>query len=324
MVEEFEDEEPSILARFRGCLMGGAAGDALGAPVEFLPMVMIRARYGEAGIQEYDEAYGVTGAITDDTQMAIATAKGILADEDQHAGGMRLRIWDAYRDWYMSQNDPAQRRAPGNTCMSALAGNVRGRIGKPINVSKGCGGVMRVAPIGLISEEAFKQGAAVAALTHGHPSGYLSAGFLAAVIDSLTEGLELEESISLATQTLLEYPGHQETLAAVNGACAAAADEPWRTVEELDLGEGWTGEEALAISLYCALTAKDFVDGIRKAVNHSGDSDSTGAITGNILGTLWGSAAIPQKWLLFEDDASIHLHSLAFELAKWAGYVEQI
>lgn len=326
MAEETEDEGVNLLSRFRGCLLGGAAGDALGAPVEFLTLVQIQERYGEAGIQEYDEAYGLIGAITDDTQMAIATAVGILAGEDQNAGAIRMRIWNAYRDWYIDQNDPALRRAPGNTCMAALAGNVRGRIGKPINDSKGCGGVMRIAPLGLVAADPFKEGAAAAALTHGHPSGYLPAGFLADVISTLTEDIDLPAAISLARNKLEEYPGHEETLVAVDKACAAAADENWRAVHEVDLGEGWTGEEALAISLYCALVAKpnDFLEGIRKAVNHGGDSDSTGAITGNILGTLWGADAIPQEWLLFETSAYTHLHGLAFELIKWAGYVEQI
>jgi ADP-ribosylglycohydrolase len=68
------------------------------------------------------------------------------------------------------------------------------------------------------------------------------------------------------------------------------------TVEKL--GGGWVGDEALAISIHCALAAEgDFAKGVRLAVNHSGDSDSTGSITGNILGALLGKGKIPQKWL---------------------------
>jgi ADP-ribosylglycohydrolase len=64
------------------------------------------------------------------------------------------------------------------------------------------------------------------------------------------------------------------------------------------LGEGWVGEEALAIGIYCALVAgTDFAYGVRLAVNHDGDSDSTGAIAGNILGALLGSQSIPAEWL---------------------------
>jgi ADP-ribosylglycohydrolase len=64
------------------------------------------------------------------------------------------------------------------------------------------------------------------------------------------------------------------------------------------IGGGWVGEEALAIALYCALSAQgDFARGVLLAVNHSGDSDSTGAITGNLLGLMLGNNAIPARWL---------------------------
>ena len=64
------------------------------------------------------------------------------------------------------------------------------------------------------------------------------------------------------------------------------------------LGGGWTGEEALAISVYCSLVYPDnFEKAVILAVNHGGDSDSTGAITGNILGLYLGEEAIPAGWL---------------------------
>jgi ADP-ribosyl-[dinitrogen reductase] hydrolase len=63
------------------------------------------------------------------------------------------------------------------------------------------------------------------------------------------------------------------------------------------LGRGWVAEEALAIAVCCSLTATDFADGVILAANHSGDSDSTAAITGNVLGVLFGEGAIPTAWL---------------------------
>ena len=58
------------------------------------------------------------------------------------------------------------------------------------------------------------------------------------------------------------------------------------------LGQGWVGEEALAIAVYCALKyEREPVRALAAAVNHSGDSDSTGAITGNILGAFLGMSA---------------------------------
>ena len=63
------------------------------------------------------------------------------------------------------------------------------------------------------------------------------------------------------------------------------------------LGEGWVAEEALAIAVYCALKYADNFDAaLIASVNHNGDSDSTGAITGNILGAYLGYDKIPCKY----------------------------
>ncbi|HKL76849.1 MAG TPA: ADP-ribosylglycohydrolase family protein, partial [Gammaproteobacteria bacterium] len=77
------------------------------------------------------------------------------------------------------------------------------------------------------------------------------------------------------------------------------------------LGRGWIAEEALAIALYCALSAPNLEEALILAVNHDGDSDSTGAITGNILGTVYGEEAIPQRW---RDD--LELQEVIREMAE--------
>jgi ADP-ribosylglycohydrolase len=91
--------------------------------------------------------------------------------------------------WLIGVQSLWSNRAPGNTCLSALRGAKK--MGNPAtNNSKGCGGVMRVAPVGLAMhrEHAFELGSQTAALTHGHPSGYLSAGFLAFLIEEIVAG----------------------------------------------------------------------------------------------------------------------------------------
>jgi ADP-ribosyl-[dinitrogen reductase] hydrolase len=78
------------------------------------------------------------------------------------------------------------RRAPGNTCLAALHAEVPGTPKTPINVSQGCGGVMRVGPVGLTdADDPFDLASNAAALTHGHPSGWLAAGALGQVIFDL-------------------------------------------------------------------------------------------------------------------------------------------
>lgn len=313
---------------FAGCLLGGAVGDALGAPVEFLSIGAIRREYRPQGITDYDSAYGHIGAITDDTQMTMFTAEGLLRAECRsRVKGISDSIsviHRAYIRWLKTQGESSRhefyqqamdgwligvkalhsRRAPGNTCLSALRAPQMGTMQEPLNDSKGCGGVMRVAPIGLRCEpkQAFELACEAAAITHGHPSGYYSAGCLAAVISHLVAGESLPEAIALTLKQLKkpENKGHEECAHAVEQAVGLWQDKSLTPSPEVveRMGGAWVGEEALAISLYCALVAGgDFAKGVLLAVNHSGDSDSTGAIAGNILGALLGAQSIPQHWL---------------------------
>lgn len=210
------------------------------------------------------------------------------------------RLGDAWPDgWLVGHSELHARRAPGNTCVSALEDERFGAIDAPLNHSKGCGALMRAAPVGLLpAGDPFETGAELGALTHGHPSGHLTAGYLAALIDAVRHGTPLEHAIEIANEALAPWKGGSETQAAVAAAVALAerGDDPAPESVE-SLGAGWVAEEALAISLYCALTAQDLEHGVLLAVNHSGDSDSTGAITGNILGATLGAEAIPDRWL---------------------------
>jgi len=159
-----------------------------------------------------------------------------------------------------------------------------------------------VAPVGLSfygePARAFDIGCDVAAITHGHPSGCLSAGCLAALVAGVIAGQPLKEASQEAVPMLRQEPGHEECLAAVRAGIELASGGRPSPEEIESLGGGWVGEEALAISLCCALCSPDdYATAILLAVNQGGDSDSTGAITGNILGALLGKTAIPRRWL---------------------------
>jgi ADP-ribosylglycohydrolase len=170
------------------------------------------------------------------------------------------------------------------------------------NDSKGCGGVMRVAPIGLASPAIedrviFETGTASAAFTHGHPAGHLSAGYFAVTIASLVRGEPLIRALELADAELQRHGGNVEVARAIDAARELASRGRPGPEELETLGAGWVAEEALSIAVCCALTATRFGDGVLLAVNHSGDSDSTGSIAGNMLGAAFGVDAIPQTWL---------------------------
>jgi ADP-ribosyl-[dinitrogen reductase] hydrolase len=326
--------DAQLRGRFQGCLLGGAAGDALGAPVEFLDLEEIVKAYGEGGIRDYAPAYGKLGSITDDTQMTLFTAEGMLSAQLASAlGGQEPDFFRAatvsYARWLMTQEISQRglaaaaqsgwllqqrklfsRRAPGTTCLSTLQSN-RGKVTRAANDSKGCGGVMRIAPVGMYFAHAlirernqdrlipgiFRTGSDLAAITHGHPSGCLSAGVLAVIVGLVLAGSPLEEAIGTAKVELRNHKSHQETLAAIEQAEALAEARPRERSALRVMGKGFVAEEALAMGLYCALSARNFEDGIILAVNHSGDSDSTGSIAGNLLGAAEGVGAIPDRWL---------------------------
>lgn len=324
--------------RFSGCLLAGAVGDALGVPVEFLTIAEIRKIFGPEGIRTFLETPGGIGIVSDDTQMTLFTAEGLLNEYHRcRAGGSTpdysTAVYRSYLRWLHTQgevsHDPAfrdclggellkvpelnQRRGAGSTCLSSLISGRIGTVASPINRGKGCGGIMRVSPVGLFCRSipggmddreraamAFELGCAVAAITHGHPLGYLPAGYLAAVLFFLASGIELEAALSEAMLLLVERPeSEKSSLAALIARALRSALQEKPSPETLErLGAGWVADEALAIALYCAASAKgDLATGLRLAVNHSGDSDSTGAITGNILGVLLGKEAIPVAWL---------------------------
>ena len=313
-----------------GCLVGGAAGDALGYAIEFNREDWIFSRYGSTGISEYELTNG-KAIISDDTQMTLFTAEGIvLAKDPMDYTDYIKSMFDAYQEWLRTQEFSRKavenkiwltdikelnvRRAPGITCLNALESGKVGSIYGPINNSKGCGGVMRVAPIGLYYspdvmewQEIDTRGAQAAALTHGHPLGYISAAGLVHIVNlamyrpkmSLLQ--IMEDMIAKVPELFMnDDPEDCEIFRnLMQKAVDLAMDGD--IIDDLDaihkLGEGWIGEEALAIAVYCVLKHEDDFDAaIISSVNHNGDSDSTGAITGNILGAYLGMDAIPAKY----------------------------
>ena len=319
--------------KFLGCFYGGAIGDALGFEIEFMPEEDIFQRFGEKGITEYVLKNGVA-EISDDTQMTLFTATGLLTGATDMArnnkkGKYESYIFHSYKDWFKTQtelyplsdqpryswlaNIPTffSSRAPGRTCIAALAKTLPGTTRFPINRSKGCGGIMRVAPIGLFFcdtdvsiKDSDRLGAEAAALTHGHELGWLPAAALVHIIRFLaeTENATILEAVMDSMKALPElYPKATE-LNNLLELMQKAIDLSEEDGDDLDaihlLGRGNVAEETLAIAIYCSLKhADNFEQGIIAAVNHGGDSDSTGAVTGNILGTALGKKAIPSKWI---------------------------
>lgn len=338
---------------YRGCLLGGAAGDALGYAIEFDREEAIAARYGSRGIRDYQLDERGLAPFSDDTQMTLYTANSLLCSlaalSAQAYGGTQAsggapapapatmpspaalaayapaQMAQFYVEWMYTQVSPYPlaepkawisslpelfaSRAPGVTCMNACDAMASGA--KAVNNSKGCGGIMRMAPVGLINTcpsfsgvELQCLGAQLAELTHCHELGWMPAGVFAHIVSLLSrnEASSVRETATQALNTLPEafpnahYLGQLQELLRYT---LRLADSDIPDLEAIHaLGEGWVAEEALAIGLLCSLRHEDdFAGAITSAVNHGGDSDSTGAIAGNIVGAHLGLAGIPQCYL---------------------------
>ena len=332
--------------KYRGCMLGGAVGDALGYAVEFIDDEHIFRKFGENGITEYELNCNGKAEISDDTQMSLFTANGLLIGTTRGMmrgimGSYQSYIALCYKDWLKTQTadelgfeapeyswlnnipDMNHSRAPGRTCISYLMHNNLGSVNKPKNNSKGCGGVMRIAPIGLYlggrsvdDTEVDMIGAETAALTHGHDLGFIPAAALVHIINAVSHSnIALIEAVEEAKSAIAnEFPNakHINDMLNLIDKAIALSKEEYNDLDAIrELGQGWVAEETLAIAIYCALKySDDFEKAIIASVNHSGDSDSTGAVTGNILGAYLGTKSIPDKYL--ED---LELRDTIIELA---------
>lgn len=317
----------------RGSLVGGAIGDALGYEVEFMSLSSILKKFGDKGITRYVTHYGIA-EFSDDTQMTLFTAEGlmngIIATKAGKPEEVLPYIKKAYLTWYETQTGMPSavegswlsnikslwsRRAPGNTCIGALQNIVNGIDFK--NNSKGCGGVMRVAPIGIFNaahrnlydyEDTAHLAGWAAEITHHHIASTIASALMATTVENCIHeekvdrtvfGWIVDGGLSLMNQY---FPGHEEELNKFATSIKRAMELGISDISERDaireLGEGWVGDEALAIAIFSVMRHIDnFENCIVCAVNHDGDSDSTGAIAGNIIGAILGYSSIPRHYI---------------------------
>lgn len=346
--KRIKEKEEKYLDKVRGSIFGGAVGDALGYPVEFMRASDIIGKYGQKGITSYEYAANGKALISDDTQMSLFTANGLLIGDTRGsmrgiAGSPSHYISVAYDNWLVTQEKSFSEvqsiergymkgttslitwlldvpelfscRAPGNTCISALkSAREKEEFGGDFikysrNNSKGCGGIMRIAPFSLFYnlrdfKKLDREAAQIAAITHGHSLGYMSTAVLSHIISRLLYGEDnktLKDIIYEARDTVAEIFADDEYIKELCDIINLSVELSENNKDDLTnisrIGEGWVAEETLGIALYCSLRYEnDFSAGIIAAVNHNGDSDSTGAVTGNILGVINGYSGIEEKW----------------------------
>jgi len=265
----------------RGSLVGGAIGDALGYPIEFVySYEEIRAKYGEEGVTEYDKSYPwldehlrhYKALFSDDTQMTLYTAEGII-EANKSDKPILPTICNSYLAWLGPQigkkilisydsslakiEELNQRRAPGNTCISSLMLIRNGK--EPLNNSKGCGGIMRIAPVAIYGathgwsmEETARMAGEVAELTHGHKMSTFASAVQAIIIQQciVTDTEIDQEEFQLIVESSLEvltriYPDNSNLMEELRQLILKALQlkdsllQDWEVIEMALAEAGW-------------------------------------------------------------------------------------
>jgi ADP-ribosylglycohydrolase len=277
----------------RGIIFGLAIGDALGYVVEFINLDQIEEKYGSMGITNLPEP----ALFSDDTQMSIAIAEALIESGDKNIEAIMESIKNEFIKWYHS---PENNRSPGNACLNGVLNMESGEHWSTsgVNDSKGCGSAMRASTIGFLYQNDPKKLKAIASAsgvcTHGHKTADAACIGAAYIIKLALDGVKPAQMIpALLKFTKGISDEFDEAILKVQ-ECLDWDDEE----EALDyLGEGWIGEEAVALALYCFLRyPESYEKVIIRAANTNGDSDSIACIAGSISGAHLGVKAIPEKW----------------------------
>lgn len=288
--------DPGVLARAQGCLLGQAAGDALGGLVEFDDTDSIKRRYPHGCRELHDGGTwnNLAGQPTDDTELALLLARSLV-----HAGRYdRGEVLLAYVDWW---NDP-RTYDRGSTIGKALSAAARGTtaeerlalIERHANrSSQANGSLMRISPVGVFCAGRPDLAAEIALhesrLTHPHPvCGQCCAVYAAAIATAIATGCgplgAYEEALRQAARLEVD-PSVRDVL------------ERARTEPPVDYytNQGWV-LIALQNAFHQLLKALDLESGLVATVESGGDTDTTGAIAGALLGAVHGRKAIPARW----------------------------
>jgi ADP-ribosylglycohydrolase len=297
-------------------LSAGALGDAFGYPIEFDDWDRIQYQFSGPLLQ-----LPINPVATDDTQMTLFACEGLINSGkfDNNVGmneetfieitvesqKLSFLIWYQTQQYssvppiagpqgslFKSDTEMYYRRAPGNTCLYSLKLHSENAF-KP-NDSKGCGAVMRSAPYAFLANSLryssiWQLSVKSALLTHSHVDGAAPAGALSLLlVYLLTKHFKSELTAVNTVVNLTESVRADNTARLLALAYDKRNEElsPER-INEL-FGEGWTGDEALAIGVYAAFRTSNVWDAIILAANHSGDSDSTASIAGQIAAARFG------------------------------------
>ena len=280
--------------RFRGCLVGLAAGDALGTTLEFSP---------PGSFDPIDDMVGGgpfglrAGQWTDDTSMALCLATSLLESGGFDPVDQMRRYLRWFREGYLSSTGRCF--DIGGTTREAL---VRfERTGEPYSgptgpMSAGNGSLMRLAPVPMFfagdAREAIDRSADSSRTTHGAVEAVDACRYFAGLLVGALRGVDKETLLS-DHYSLVEGLRDEAPLAP---KIAAIADGSFKHKQPPEIrGTGYVVDTLEAV-LWAFFHTEDFREGALKVVNLGQDADTTGAIFGQIAGAHYGEKVVPARW----------------------------
>jgi len=306
--------------QYSGCVCGLAIGDALGFPNEFNDRKTNLLRRNNKELTDLEPtlnfARGKTkrigkklvyepviefpaGTYSDDTQMSLALARALLRNnfKKYDLNNIMKNVQEEFIDWL---NDKQTDRAPGKACIAGCRKMAKGIFWRQSGdyAAKGCGAAMRSAPIGLMFyddlEKLVEISDAASKCTHAHPTA-ISAGIGTAYLTALAlQRKNPEKWIDEILQKEFFNLEFKNKIAEIK--TIKAKTDIFKEIEQI--GQGWKGDEAVAIALYCFLrNPKNYAKSVLTAANIDGDTDSVSCITGAISGAYNGINKIPEKWI---------------------------
>ncbi|MBW2986716.1 ADP-ribosylglycohydrolase family protein [Candidatus Woesearchaeota archaeon] len=290
--------------KYLGCIYGLAIGDALGYPNEFIRFPYLLRKNKGRGTIDFEPSRVPAGTYTDDTQMSLAIARALLkSDLSAYSLEPLEEIMENISDEFVKWlRDPENNRAPGNTCIAGCKKLEQGVHWKDSGdpKSKGCGTAMRTAPIGLMFADDLSTLTEVAhyssKCTHAHPTG-IAAGIATAYLTALALK-DIDHNAWI--DNLLEFPSLKENEEFTDKIRQVKQVLPYEDHFQAlkELGDGWVGEQAVALALYCVLkNPQDYEKTVLMGANTNGDSDSIACIAGAISGAYNGIESIPERWI---------------------------
>ncbi len=286
---------PITLDRYRGCLLGLAAGDALGTTLEFQPPGTFEpiddmAGGGPFGLQP--------GQWTDDTSMALCLAASLIEREAFDPTDQMQRYVRWWREGYMSSTGRCF--DIGNTVRDALSRFERGGdpyAGSTDPNAAGNGSLMRLAPVPMCyagkPQEAIAFAAASSRTTHGARTAVDACRYFAGLLVGALDEVDKETLLSAGYSPVEEMWEHEPLIEEI--ARIAGGSFKHRNPPEIR-GTGYV-VESLEAALWAFHRSDNFRDGALLAANLGDDADTTAAIYGQLAGAYYGADGIPTEWL---------------------------